>query len=81
MLCPPTTPPVSCFRDQVALERNITTQMQHLLSGGVDKDREEEEPLPPVCQEDEYYTFVPADGSKAKCKALPDFPRTPPVSL
>lgn len=76
------------MREQVALEKHIVTQMQQLLSEGVGEKQCEkaEEPLPPVCQENEYYKFVPAVESRTQCDALqcnplPRFYRTPPVSL
>lgn len=83
---PPLHP--SCrMREQVALERHITTQMQNLLSGGVGEKhcQEDEQPLPPVCQDNEYCLFVPADESKTQCDPLhsdmlPLIYRTPPVS-
>lgn len=68
------------MRGQAALERHIVTEMQRILFGGGDRQREEEEPLPPVCQENEYYPFVPADTSKTKCEPLPVISRPPPVS-
>ena len=72
-----------CYRMllQMALERRIATQMQHLLSGGFGMQPEEEElPVPPVCRESDFYTFVPLDPTTMECGAPPAVSWPPPVS-
>ena len=75
------------MREQAELETHITTQIQHLLSGGSGQRscEEDDQPFSSVCLDNEYYLFVPADESKTQCHELQckeptRIFRTPPVS-